>query len=146
MEDKLKHKILFALVMLIFPAFVWGQSVRDVTPMMFTGYDNTTSMNSTDTSQTFTTAFSSAHNTQHGTTISAAQWAKVKAVWITCENNDVRLSFGTPAVQGTSTTGVGHVLASGGSVRIVDPKKISQMRFISKTSGSAGRLQVSLEY
>jgi hypothetical protein len=139
-------KVACILSLLVIPVVAYAQAIQDVAIKMFAPYDNTTDMNSTDTSQLFTTAFNTAHAAHYGSGLTTAQWNKVKAVWITCENADVRIAFGTAAVQGTSTTSRGHVLASGQSLRLTDNSRIRAMRFISKTASTPGRLQVSLEY
>lgn len=137
------------LIVLAFATFAYAAGAvstgNTVVTTMYTHYDNTTDMNSTDTSQLFTTAFSAAHNARYGSAISADTWLKIKAVWITVENADIRVAFGTSASQGT-TTGKGHVVASGASLRIPDPKKITSMRFISRTASTPAHIQASLEY
>lgn len=137
---------IIALITVIYiPVVVFGQATQQVIPMMFADYDNTTDMNSTDTSQLFTTAYSAAKVIRHGG--SAVDFTKVKAVWCTIENADIRVAFGSPAKQGaTILTGLGHVISVGQSFRFPVRSKVSTMRFISKTASTPARLQCSLEY
>lgn len=66
------------------------------------------------------------------------------AVLITCETFDVRFSFGVDPVN--SGTTLGHVLATGQSLRVSNPAAVGDLRFINKTAGSNGLLQVTYEY
>jgi hypothetical protein len=65
----------------------------------------------------------------------------VSAVLITCEDNDIRFSWGTDPVQG----GVGHVLAAGQSLKLTNHKQIIDFRFINKTNSSNAVLQITPE-
>lgn len=91
----------------------------------------------TDTSQLLTTAYDALSGTD-------GDWTKVKAVLITCETNDVRVSFGVAAAQGGSPKG--HVLATGQSLRIPSSDMIKKTYIINKTNSSAGNLMVTVEY
>lgn len=149
MEVKLTkwiNRLIITLTLLAIPIVVFGQPSTNVMDNWHTQYYNTVDMNSTNTSQVFTTALITAYTARHSVTLTAAQLAKVKAVWLTVENQDIRIAFGVDPTQATSTTAVGHVLAAGATIRIVDPKKISTMRFISKTNNSHAHIQASLEY
>lgn len=99
-------------------------------------YLQTTLVPTTDTNQMFTAAYAAAYG---GT----PDWTLVKAVLITCETNDARLAFGVAAEN--DGTPVGHILYVGQSMRIASLDQVRNLRIISKTSGSAAALQVSLE-
>jgi hypothetical protein len=142
----MKKFLPFVICLILFPVMVGAQAVNQSQTMLFTNFDNSTDMNSTNTAQLFTTAYNTARSARHGATLTSAQWAKVKAVWLTVENADIRVAFGTNPTQATSTTALGHVISAGNSVRIPDPKKITTMRFISKTLSTPARIQATLEY
>jgi len=67
------------------------------------------------------------------------------AVLITCEENDIRFALGgvTPT-QGASA--VGHVLAVGESIRLASPEAVTTFKFINKTNGQNGVIQVTPEF
>jgi hypothetical protein len=67
------------------------------------------------------------------------------AALITCESFDVRVAFGTAAVQ-TGSSEVGHVLAAGSSMWLYSNASVMGARFINKTNGSNGILQVTYFY
>ena len=69
----------------------------------------------------------------------------MKALTITCETYDARISFGTAAVQSASVP-VGHILAATSSMRIPSYSLLTSAYVISKTSGEAASLQITLEY
>jgi len=75
---------------------------------------------------------------------SSPDWLSVVAVTITCETNDARIAFGVNASNGG--TPVGHVIAAGSSIRLPSNDMIRSASIISKTSGSAAILQVTMEY
>lgn len=88
----------------------------------------------TDSSQLLTDAIDTALG-------SAVFWDGILAAMISCEAFDARIAFGVSA-SGT----VGHVLASGGSVRIPSQDMVRASRIINKTAGSNAIIQVTLEY
>lgn len=64
---------------------------------------------------------------------------------ITCEDNDIRFTFGTSTpTQGA--TGLGHVLHKDQSFKLNNPYAISTFKFLNKTNGSDGAIQVSFEF
>ena len=69
----------------------------------------------------------------------------VQSILICCESYDVRIAFGTDAVQ-TGSAEVGFVLAAGASIMISNAKNIRSLRYINKTNGSNGVLQVTPFY
>lgn len=98
----------------------------------------TTSIATTNSSALLSTVYDAANG---GT---AVNWNKVRAVLITAETNDARVSVGVAAEN--DETPVGHVLASGSSVRFAGNDICKSIYIISKTSGSASALQVTVEY
>lgn len=100
-------------------------------------YLKTLSIATTNTSALMTTVLSAAY----GSTI---DFTKIKSALITCETNDARISFGVAAEN--DGTPVGHVLAAGTSLRIPSKSLVRAAYIISKTSGSAATLMVTLEY
>lgn len=132
----MKSKVLFS--MLLIAALVG--SARAQTPtmsVMGNKYLNTISIATTNSSALLTTVL----NAAYGSTI---DFTKVKSVLITCETNDARISFGVTAEN--DGTPVGHVLAAGSSLRLPNQSMVRSAYIISKTSGSAATLQVTLEY
>jgi hypothetical protein len=97
-------------------------------------YGTTVAFATTDTSTLLTAAINNAYG-------SAIDFTKVKAVLITVETNPARIAFGV-----TATTGLGHVIASGSSLRLPSQSLIRSARIISAGAGSAATLQVTLEY
>jgi hypothetical protein len=71
-------------------------------------------------------------------------WQMVRAAEITCEDNDIRISFGADAVQGASP--LGHILAVGASWRPTNPSQIMKAYIINRVNGSAGHIMVTLEF
>ena len=69
----------------------------------------------------------------------------IQSLLLTCETNDVRISFGTEAVQ-TGGSEVGHILSPGSSIKITNPKNIRAMRYINKTNGSNSVLMITAYY
>jgi len=67
------------------------------------------------------------------------------AILVTCEENDIRFALGgaTPT-QGASA--VGHVLAVGESIRLASPEAVTTFKFINKTNGQNGVIQVTPEF
>ena len=66
-------------------------------------------------------------------------------VFITCETFDVRYSISsTDPTQGGSA--VGHVLTAGTTLTLYNPNEIANFRFVNKTSGSVGVLQVTARF
>jgi hypothetical protein len=74
----------------------------------------------------------------------AADWAKVRAVTITAETYDARISIGVAA--DNDETPVGHVLAAGSSVRFTGRAICTVLYIISKTDDQASALMVTVEY
>jgi len=66
------------------------------------------------------------------------------SVIITCESNDIRIGWMTTPTQGAS--GVGHLLSSGDTFRIVGRDNILRFKFISAVNGIHGVLQITPEY
>jgi hypothetical protein len=64
---------------------------------------------------------------------------------ITCETYDVRIAFGADAVL-TGGSEVGHVLTAGSSIWLYSNSAVRNARFINKTSGSNGVLQITYFY
>jgi len=69
----------------------------------------------------------------------------VQAVLITCESNPIRIAFSTDADQ-TGSAEVGHELAVGASILVSNPKNIRSLRYINKTNGSNGVMQITPFY
>lgn len=95
----------------------------------------TVALTTTDTSTLLTTALEAALDL-------SPNWLQVVAVTITCEDNDARIAFGCDAAQSPA---VGHVLASGSSLRLPNSSMIRAARIISETAGSAATLMVTVE-
>ena len=74
------------------------------------------------------------------TTASAKETLDPKYVFISVEDNPVRVSLGA-----TATTSKGHLFQVGDSFRI-EEQEIPLAEFISATSGNHATLQVTLEY
>lgn len=68
-----------------------------------------------------------------------------KGALITVETNDVRFSFRNTAVQ-TGGSEVGHVVAAGQSLWVMSSQAYNQLKFINKTNGSNGILQITYFY
>jgi len=92
----------------------------------------------TDTSQLLSTAFAAAYS---GTD---PVWANVKAITISCENNDARISFGDAASQGAS--GVGHVIYARQAARFPSSGLAQKAYIINHTNGANAVLQVTVEF
>lgn len=69
----------------------------------------------------------------------------VQGILITCETNAVRIAFSTDAVQ-TGGSEVGHELAVGSSILISNAKNVRSLRYINKTNGSNGVMQITPFY
>jgi len=91
-----------------------------------------------DSSQLLSTAFNAAYGGTDPT------WTKVKSVLLTCETNDIRISFGVAASK-TGGAEVGHVLSVGQSFRLPSGDLVRKAYIINKTTGSNGVLQVTVE-
>lgn len=107
--------------------------MQDVHSAMGRLKHTTVAITATDASQLLTAAFDTALG-------ASVEWAGVLSATITCEDQDVRIAFGTAA----STT-VGHLLAAGQSMRIPGNDMITKARIINKTAGANAVLQVTLE-
>lgn len=127
--------LLLAACLTIFAGSAYGQ--QTTLSVMGNKYLNTLNIATTNTSALMTTVLSTAY----GSTI---DFTKVKAALITCETNDARISFGVAAENDASP--VGHVLAAGTSLRLPSSSMVRSAYIISKTSGSAATLMVTLEY
>ena len=68
-----------------------------------------------------------------------------RAVLITVESYDLRLSFVNTAVQ-TGGSEVGHVVAAGSSFYINSKAAYDNIKFINKTNGSNAILQITYYY
>jgi len=69
----------------------------------------------------------------------------VIGVLITCEGSDIRFALGgVNPTQGVS--GVGHILYADQSLKLTGTDAIQSFRFINKTNGSNGTIQVTVEY
>ena len=68
-----------------------------------------------------------------------------RAVLITCESFDMRISFVDTSVQ-TGSAEVGHVLAAGSSLWLNSYPAWANLKFINKTNGSNAILQVTWWY
>jgi len=69
----------------------------------------------------------------------------VQSILITCESNPIRIAFSIAAVQ-TGSAEVGHELAIGASIFISNSKNIRSLRYINKTNGSNGVMQITPFY
>lgn len=63
-------------------------------------------------------------------------------IFITVEDYPVRIAWRTAP----TTTGLGHLLSVGDCVRFKGRNNILKMRFINKTAGQNGTLQITAEY
>lgn len=90
-----------------------------------------------DVSQLLSTAYDAAHSGTDPT------WATVKSVFITCEDNDVRIAFGRAAAQGGSP--MGHILYVGQSFRIPSGDLVRKAYIINKTNAAVGNLMITVE-
>lgn len=68
-----------------------------------------------------------------------------RAILVTCESFDIRISFVDTAVQ-TGSAEVGHILASGSSLWLNSYPAWANFKFINKTNGSNAILQVTWWY
>lgn len=60
---------------------------------------------------------------------------------ITVEDNPIRFAWGTDPTQ----AGVGHVLASGQSIKLTNYRQITDFRFINHTNGDDAIIQITPE-
>jgi hypothetical protein len=67
----------------------------------------------------------------------------VTACLITCETYDIKFAWNVDPTQGA--TGLGHILAAGNSLRLINTKQVSGFRFINKTNGENALIQVTPE-
>lgn len=66
---------------------------------------------------------------------------------ITCESQGVRYAFdGIVPTQGAAGTGVGHILASGGSLTLQHGHAFRSFQFINQVNGSDAFIQVTPLY
>jgi hypothetical protein len=91
----------------------------------------TTSVSSTDSAQNFSTSLIKNGNFY------------ADGILITCETNSIRFALGGAV---PTQAGLGHILASGGSIRLTGKAQISSFQFISQSSGQAATLQVTPEW
>ena len=66
------------------------------------------------------------------------------SILVSCRSQTARFAWGTNPTQGSS--GIGHDLAAGESVKIANPAAIRDMRIIDATNGAASRVNVTPEY
>ena len=132
----MKRIAILTLFVLLMACPLQAQIYTESFPVMG-GNPITAKLTVTDTSALLSTAFDAAYGGTDPT------WSKVKAVLLTCETNDVRVSFGTAAGQGVSA--MGHILAVGQSLRIPNGDTLRKTYIINKTALSAGVLMVTVE-
>jgi len=85
------------------------------------------------------------------TAYAAGTWTRVSdgttyvpiGVLITCETNAGRFSLGSATA---TVDGVGHVLATGNSVRIIGMGAVAGMKITNSTAGSNAVFQITPEY
>jgi hypothetical protein len=137
-ESKVKKLISLVsiLSLLLSPVLSFAQAQSDVRPVLGAQYLHTTTIASTDTSPKLTALL----NTAYGSTI---DFAKVKAIILTVETADIRISFDNNA---TRTPAHGHVISPGQSFHIPSSSMIKAARVTSKTAATPGTMQVSFEY
>ena len=126
--------ILMFLVLLTAPCY----AADEVFSMMGSLAGQTTRIVTTNTSALLSTVFDAANG---GTVVN---WNKVRAVLVTAETYDARISVGVAAEN--DATPVGHILASGSSVRYVGNDMCKRLYIISKTDDEASALMVTVEY
>ena len=70
------------------------------------------------------------------------------AVYITCEDANIRWTVGgvDPVIEALPTVGLGHILYSTYSIRIVNGHWIRTFRYLSETADSHARLQITAEF
>ena len=133
----MKTKIAMLAGLFILCAAWCAIAETEVFPEMGQNIKQTVVVATTNSSVVLTTAVDAAIVAAGGT---ALNWQMVRSVLITCETYDARIAFGVAA----SNT-VGHVLATGNSLRIPSNSLIRAARIISKTQGSAATLQITPE-
>jgi|MudIll2142460700_1097286.scaffolds.fasta_scaffold557446_2 hypothetical protein len=122
------------LVLLATPCYAGNE----VFSMMGAYVGGTTRIVTTNSSALLSTVYDAANG---GT---AVNWNKVRAVLITAETYDARISVGTAAEN--DVTPVGHILSTGSSVRYVGNDMCKRLYIISKTDDEASALMVTVEY
>ncbi len=75
------------------------------------------------------------------TKVGAPVKSNVVGVLITCETYDIRFAWGTDPV----IDGVGHLLVVGQSLKLTNPKQITDFRFIDKTLQENAVLMITPE-
>lgn len=133
----MKRIVLFvALAILCLPNMIFAAS--EVFSLMGSLGGRTTRIVTTSTSALLSTVYDAANG---GT---AVNWNKVRAVTITAETYDARISVGVAAEN--DETPVGHLLTTGSSVRYVGNDICKNLYIISKTDDNASALMVTVEY
>jgi hypothetical protein len=103
------------------------------------GYPGTTrSVTSSNTAQALTSSYIT-----NGTLTSQKE---AIGLVVTCETNDVRVTWCGTAPTTSSGTAFGHILTVGQSLRINNPEAIKNFKYVSKTAGSHGVLHYTPEY
>lgn len=70
--------------------------------------------------------------------------SRVVAALVTFEGDDIRVAFGgTEPTQGVS--GVGHLMADGGSIYLEGPEEVNSFQFISAVAATPGVVQVTFK-
>ena len=128
-------------IFMMFPSYVMAQGGGAQTSsweVMGYIHTQTTLVATTDASALLTVAFDAAYAGD------PLDWTKVKAVLISTETNNLRMSWGVAAEN--DGTPVGHLCTAGKDIWIEGYNAISRTYVISATAGSPASMQITLLY
>lgn len=138
----MKRLLLLALLIPVLVFAAGGDVVKNQPSPVYSSWGRnpiTAKITVTDTSALVKTLFDSAYG---GTD---PNWAKVQAIYMTCEDNAVRVSPGTAAGQGASR--MGHKISAGDSYSLAgDNDTINVLYIINETNGAAGVCMVTVGF